>query len=368
MTADSRRLRVGLLFGGRSGEHEVSIRSALSVLEAIDREKYEVVPIGITREGRWLIATDPRQLIAGGAVAGQGTMVAVVPEPGDRKLTTVDATAGRAVGQVDVVFPLLHGPYGEDGTVQGLLELANVPYVGAGVLGSACGMDKGVMKRLFQAANLPVLDWVAIRKVDWRRDPAGTIRELADRLGYPNFVKPANLGSSVGISKVRHPDEFHDALELAFSYDIKVVVERAAIDCREVECAVLGNDEPVASVVGELVPRREFYDYTAKYVSNDTDLYIPADLPEPVGTRVQALAVAAFQAVECAGLGRVDFFVQRDTGAISVNEINTLPGFTSISMYPKLWEASGIGYRELIDRLIQLAFERHAERSALRIS
>ena len=322
-------IRVGLISGGRSGEHEVSLRSAESILKAIDRRKYDVIPITISHEGRWEPFT-------------------ISPDP-------------LAERQIDVVFPILHGTYGEDGTVQGLFELANIPYVGAGVLGSAAGMDKDVMKRLFRDAGLPIVDYWVLRK----RDLDSFLRAHIARLPYPVFVKPANLGSSVGITKVHGAEELPAALATAAEYDRKIVVEKG-VDAREIELSVLGNDDPIASLPGEIIPSREFYDYKAKYVDENSRLLIPAPLEVIQTNDAQRLAIAAFKVLECSGMARVDLFLERSTGKFYVNEINTLPGFTSISMYPKLWETSGIPYPELIDRLITLAIERHAEKNKLR--
>src|SRR5438093_3984864 len=324
-----KKIRVGVIFGGRSGEHEVSLRSAESILKAIDRQKYDVVPITISHEGGW----EPFTLS---------------PDPSGER-------------GVDVVFPIVHGTYGEDGTIQGLFELANVPYVGAGVLGSAVGMDKDVMKRLLRDAGLPVVDYWTFLK----RDMDAFLKAHIGSLPYPVFVKPANLGSSVGITKAHSAEELPCALHTAAEYDRKIVVENG-IDAREIELSVLGNDDPIASVPGEIIPAREFYDYNAKYVSDDSRLLIPAPLTEIQKNDAQRLAIAAFKALECSGMARVDLFLEKTTGKFYVNEINTLPGFTSISMYPKLWEASGIPYPELIDRLITLALDRHAEKNKLR--
>jgi D-alanine-D-alanine ligase len=347
-----KKIRVGVIFGGRSGEHEVSLRSAESILKSIDRSKYEVVPIGITHEGRWLSSKGALSLLPAKDVIEKtltaGEAIALSAEPA-------------AEGVVDVVFPVLHGTYGEDGTIQGLLELANVPYVGAGVLGSAVGMDKDVMKRLLREAGLPIVDYWMLLKSGITR----FVERQRDTLPYPVFVKPANLGSSVGITKVHGGDDLRAALEAAAAYDRKMVVEKG-LDAREIEIAVLGNDEPVASVPGEIKPAREFYDYQAKYVTDDSELMIPAPLKPAEVEQAQRLAIAAFKVLECSGLARVDLFLERSSNKLYVNEINTLPGFTSISMYPKMWEASGIPYSELIDRLIALALERHAEKNKLK--
>jgi D-alanine-D-alanine ligase len=364
------RLKVGVLFGGRSAEHEVSILSARNVIAALDPEKFDVVPIGIARDGRWVLQSvtrllrdkgDPRfvQLDTAGPsvplINHAAHCVVKTPEPE----VTVDS--------LDVVFPVLHGPMGEDGTVQGLLELAGVPYVGAGVLGSAVGMDKDVMKRLLRDAGIPIAKHLTLRVADYRRHQQRWLREIDEQIGYPLFVKPANLGSSVGISRVASRAQLPVALDKAFVYDMKILVE-AGVAGREIECAVLGNDEPVASIPGEIIVRHEdgFYSYDAKYVSeHGAALQIPAALDAELSRAAQRLAVAAFQALECSGLARVDFFLQPE-GTLLVNEINTLPGFTAISMYPKLWAASGVPPRELVARLIELAIERHRQRRSLR--
>jgi D-alanine-D-alanine ligase len=387
------KLRVGILFGGRSGEHEVSLLSAASVLNAIDTEKYEVVPIGITKDGRWLTAEhaenllqgklmlEPRNLRAGdpettpsAAVLARGEAVVVPPEPVHRQSGLVpfqtDAAMMRRASDrainVDVIFPVLHGTFGEDGTIQGLLELADIPYVGAGVLGSAAGMDKDIMKSLFIAAGIPIVKHVTILRSAWEKDPKKVQKLMESKLTYPVFVKPANLGSSVGISKAHNRKELGPAVEEAAKFDRKIVIEQGVggkkEKAREIECSVLGNDEPVASVPGEIVPGKEFYDYTAKYVDEGSQLIIPAKLTKAETKRVQDLAVAAFQAVDCSGLARVDFLMDPKTRKIYLNEINTMPGFTSISMYPKLWGASGLGYADLIDRLIQLGIARHDDK------
>ena len=350
--SEFKKTRVGVIFGGRSGEHEVSLRSAESVIRSLDPSKYEVVPIAITHEGRWLGTRDAMKLLSPGeaiqAALKTGEPMAVVPEP-------------QRNGAVDVFFPIVHGTYGEDGTIQGLLELAGVPYVGAGVLGSAVGMDKDVMKRLLREAGLPVGDFWVTRS----KDIEAFIGEFGKELPYPVFVKPANLGSSVGITKAHNVGELPAAIAFAAEFDRKIIIEKG-IDAREIEISVLGNADLKASIPGEIIPSREFYDYQAKYVSDDSRLIIPASLNEAQVRNAQALAVQAFQALECSGLARVDLFLEKPTGKFFVNEINTLPGFTSISMYPKLWEASGLSYADLLDRLIALAIERHAEKKKLR--
>ena len=351
-----KKLRVGVLFGGRSGEHEISLRSANSILKAIDRRKYDVVPIAIDKTGRWLGAGSAMALLAGDSTLQLEAS------------TEIDPSA--AASSIDVVFPVLHGTFGEDGTIQGLLELLDVAYVGSGVLGSAAGMDKDAMKKLFRAAGLPQTPHLTFLRGEWRADPRRVQRAVEKALRYPLFVKPANLGSSVGISKVHSRAELAAALDLAASFDRKLVVEEGVggpgAKPRELEVAVLGNDSPEASVVGEIVPAKEFYDYEAKYQLAGPDesvAHIPAKLPAAQSKRIRAMAIEAFRACDCAGLARVDFLLDPGPGAgIYLNEINTMPGFTSISMYPKLWAASGLGYPELIDRLIVLAQERHQDK------
>jgi len=392
--------RVGVLFGGRSGEHEVSLLSAASVLKAIDKTKYDVVPIGITKEGRWVTAAHAERLLkarasdaqrsrplragdpettSAAAVLAKGEGVVVPPMPGKNHSALVPFETGASELHaahkpidVDIIFPVLHGTFGEDGTIQGLLELADIAYVGAGVLGSAAGMDKDVMKRLFREAGIPIVKHVTVLRSAWREEPKQVRQQIEDALNYPVFVKPANLGSSVGISKVHDASELAAAMNEAGQYDRKLVVEQGVggnrSKAREIECSVLGNDKPIASVPGEVVPIKEFYDYTAKYLDEGSKLIIPADLPGKKQAEVQRLAIAAFQAVDCAGLARVDLLMDPRSSKLYANEINTIPGFTSISMYPKLWEATGISYPELIDRLIQLGLERHADKKQNRYS
>jgi D-alanine-D-alanine ligase len=363
----TRKIRVGILFGGRSGEHDVSLQSAASVIKALDPAKYETMPIGITHEGHWRAGTDAVQTLA--QVLESGRPVTPSVDPTGPKFLPLDSSAlpANSLPSPDVVFPVLHGTFGEDGTVQGLLELADVPYVGAGVLASSAGMDKDVMKRLFRDAGLPVVPWELILRSDWESHP-GAIRQRIERQwGYPLFVKPVNLGSSVGISKVHNRRELAAALNLAAQYDRKILVEKG-IDAREIECSVLGNDYPEASVPGEVVPVNEFYDYEAKYIKEGSELVITAQLTARQTKRVQEVAIRAFQAIDGAGMGRVDFLLDRRTGKVYLNEINTIPGFTSISMYPKLWEASGIPYSRLLDRLIELALERYQEKSRTRFA
>ena len=379
------KLRVGVLFGGRSGEHEVSLLSAASVLAAINREKYEVIPVGITKEGRWLNVEDSNLLLA--PIAGQAEPRAGDPHnaaaatPGDSEAIVIPPESregllsfegARDQKHLDVILPVLHGTFGEDGTMQGLFELSGVAYAGSGVLGSAAGMDKDVMKRLFASAELPIPKHVTLLRSAWQREPHDAIQVVEGKLKYPLFVKPANGGSSVGISKAHHRRELHTALDLAAQYDRKIVVEQAVGagrkgtgKARELEVAILGNDNPQASVVGEIVPGKEFYDYEAKYLSQGSRLVLPAELSKKQAKKIQAMAIRAFEACDCAGLARVDFLLEPGKkGRVYLNEINTMPGFTSISMYPKLWAASGVPYPALIDRLIELALERAAERAA----
>lgn len=373
MTQRGSRRRVGVIFGGRSGEHDVSLRSAQTVMAALEAAGYQVVPIGITREGQWLTAGDPMRALQEAsplfALGDGGTRTTGSIEEQVTALSLrAQAAAAPAVipangwaGELDVIFPVLHGPMGEDGTVQGLFELAGLPYVGSGVMASAVAMDKAVTKQLLAQAGIPQAGWLAVLRKEWQRYPDEIRADIERELGYPCFVKPANLGSSVGVSKVRGPEELDEAMREAGLYDRKIIVEQG-IDARELEVSVLGNDEPVASIVGEIVPSREFYDYEAKYVDDDSALLIPAPVPDEVAEQVRGLAVRAFRVLDCAGMARVDFFLERQSNRVLLNEVNTIPGFTSISMYPLLWEASGVSLPELVRRLVELAVERHAER------
>ena len=358
-----RRLRVGVLFGGRSGEHEISILSARSVVASLDPQKYEVIPIAITKDGRWLPPGKARAALDAPAVPAdeKDGHTALVPVPGGGAFLQEDRAEHRQV--VDVVFPVLHGPFGEDGTVQGLLELANVPYVGCGVLGSAVGMDKAFQKLLLRAQGLRVKDWVVVRAHEWARDRDVCMGAVEEAFGYPCFAKPANLGSSVGITKVTCARDLPGAVAEALRWDEKAMIEDAAENHREIECAVLGNHEPDASVPGEVIPHREFYDYEAKYHDERTELIVPADLPAAVTAEVQRVAVRAFRALECRGMARVDFFLEPQD-ELFLSEVNTIPGFTPVSMYARMWEASGLSYAALLDRLIALALERHEARAA----
>src|SRR3954466_14402084 len=366
-----KKLRVGIIYGGRSGEHEVSLASAAAVFQNLDPARYEAVAVRIEKDGRWTLPPEPPKVMkaadvikgAPGAPTDAGRHAHPIAYPGGDTLI-----AGDSGVKLDVVFPVLHGPYGEDGTVQGLLELANVPYVGAGVLASAVGMDKAAMKLVFAAKGLPICDYEVVLKRDWQRDERAVLNTIASRLGFPLFVKPANLGSSVGISKAKHATELRAAIELAAQFDRKIVVEAAVPKAREIEVAVLGNDDPEASVPGEIIPSGEFYDYQAKYVSDDSRTVIPAQIEPARADEVRRLAVAAFKAIDGAGMARVDFLLAGDSGVLYLNEVNTIPGFTTISMYSKMWEASGLPYAQLLDRLIALAIDRHAEKQQLRTS
>jgi D-alanine-D-alanine ligase len=358
MNGHSRKLRVGVLFGGRSGEHEVSLASAASIIRGLDPQKYEAVPIGITKEGHWRVGAGAQKMLPEVLRTGQGVVMSA--DPTESALMPID---GSAQGQkLDVVFPVIHGTFGEDGTMQGLLELAGLPFVGAGVLGSAIGMDKDIAKKLMQVAGIPVVPWIAVQRADWERQPKEIRRAIEKKFKYPVFVKPATLGSSVGMTKVHSRAELGPALDLAAEFAMKIMVERA-VSAREIEVSVLGNHDPRASVPGEIVPHREFYDYAAKYLEEGTQLLIPAKLKKSEVKKVQAMAVTAFRALELSGMARVDFFIEKRGGKIFLNEVNTIPGFTSISMYPKLWEANGIPFRELVTKLIDLALEQHREKA-----
>jgi D-alanine-D-alanine ligase len=363
-----KKLRVGILFGGRSGEHEVSLASAASVIRALDPDKYEAVPIGITKEGRWLAGASAQKLLP--EVLKSGERVVLPADPSAASLLPVSLAGSRQENrgiQVEVMFPVLHGTFGEDGTVQGLLELAGLPYVGAGVLASSVGMDKDVQKRLFAYAGLPIVPFIAVSRKEWEREPKRTLAKIQKELRYPLFVKPATLGSSVGMTRVAKAKELPAALNLAAEFALKIIVEKA-VNAREIEVSVLGNDDPKASIPGEIIPHREYYDYTAKYLEEGTRLEIPAKLTRAQAKKIQEYAIRAFRAIDGAGMARADFFVDKKTSRIFINELNTIPGFTSISMYPKMWEASGISYKELIDRLIQLALELHAEKARTKYS
>jgi D-alanine-D-alanine ligase len=371
-----KKLRVGVIFGGRSGEHEVSIRSARAIVEAIDRKKYDVVPIAITKEGKWLAPAHSAQLLPAAvhsllpSKTHEATAdIALLGDPSHKGLIALE---GEVSGErLDVVFPALHGPFGEDGTLQGLLEMADVPYVGCGVLASACGMDKVAMKSLFVQAGLPICKYVWFLRSQWRNNPAKVIRKVTSEIGLPCFVKPANLGSSVGVSRAKDKKSLSDAIDLAAEYDRKIIVEEELV-AREIECAVLGNDEPKASLPGEYVVYDEaarFLDYTEKYSNTgNVSFVVPAPLSKSMTTKIQQMAIRAFQSVDGAGLARVDFFVMRDGGGLVINELNTMPGLTEVSGYPKMWEASGLPFPRLLEVLIELAFERHREKSLTKTS
>ncbi|MDP6582261.1 MAG: D-alanine--D-alanine ligase family protein [Vicinamibacterales bacterium] len=386
-----RRLRIGVVYGGRSSEHAVSLASAAAIFANLDRERYEPVPIRIAQDGRWTLAEHPptlesaaetteRARLEHGRAGRSAREVHLLAHPSDETMLKVERGVGADTGPddsghaivdaltLDVIFPIVHGPYGEDGTLQGLLELADIPYVGAGVLASAVGMDKAVMKVLFAARGLPIVGHDVVLRRDWQTDRLGIVSGLAERLRFPLFVKPANLGSSVGISRAEDRDTLSSAIDLAAEFDRKIVVEEGVSPCREIECAVLGNNTPETSVPGEIIPSRDFYDYEAKYLDDRSEIVIPATLTPEQTNEVRRLAIAAFRAIDGAGMARVDFLLERDTDRIFVNEINTLPGFTTISMYSKLWEASGLSYPALLDRLIALAAERHAEKQESRTS
>ena len=363
------RLKVGVLFGGRSAEHEVSLRSAAAVVGALDRDKYEVIPLKIGRDGGWQLPAAREHAFLEGVAGEESKPTGLLADPTSSELLVQQEPKASwrphpGPGQLDVVFPVLHGTYGEDGTVQGFLELTGIPYVGAGVAASAVAMDKALMKSVFRDQGLPVLPYVVVSEYEWDRAAKKILASIEKALIFPLFVKPANLGSSVGVSKVKVEADLTPAIREAFRYDRKTIVEQG-IDAREIEVSVLGNDEPQASLPGEIVPSREFYDYRAKYIDDDSELLIPAPLDEATTARAQQLAIDAFTAVDAAGMARADLFLSRSTEELFVNEVNTIPGFTSISMYPKLWEASGLSFSELVDRLIELALERSSQKAKL---
>jgi D-alanine-D-alanine ligase len=360
-----KKLRVGVIFGGRSGEHEVSLASAASVIRALDPEKYEAVPIGISKDGRWLVGTGAQKMLA--EVLKYGARVSLPPDPTSASLVPLTPSPGQPSITVDVMFPVLHGTFGEDGTVQGLLELAGLPYVGAGVLASAVGMDKDVQKRLFAEAGLPIVPFIAVRRSEWEKERAKVITAIKKKFRFPVFVKPATLGSSVGMTRVKAAHQLGAAIDTAAEFGLKIMVEKA-VTAREIEVSVLGNDDVRASIPGEILPHREFYDYTAKYLEQGTRLLIPAPLKKKQVAMFQEYAVRAFKAIDGTGMARCDFFLENRTGKVFINELNTIPGFTSISMYPKMWEASGLPYPKLIDRLIELAFELHREKARTKYS
>ncbi len=367
----AKKTNVAVIFGGRSGEHEVSLVSAKSVIDALDKEKYEIVPIGITKEGQWFTGSDPIKTLKNEEkpVIKKRAMI-----PPDRDIRGVVILITSREGEfvfdriipVDVIFPVLHGPYGEDGTIQGLFEMADIPYVGAGVLASSCAMDKVVMKSLFKSGGLRVTDDMVLTKGDWENGREKILINLESAFGYPLFVKPPNLGSSVGINKAHDRAELIKDIDIAFEFDRKVLVEQAVPHAREIECSVLGNDNPVASVPGEIIPCNEFYDYEAKYIAGKSQTLAPADLEREIIEEVKEMAVRGFKILNCEGMARADFLLQKGSKKLYINELNTIPGFTSISMYPKLWEADGLPYSQLLDRLIELAIERHREKDRIR--
>jgi D-alanine-D-alanine ligase len=367
----TKKLRVAVLFGGRSGEHEVSLMSARSVIAALDPEKYEIFPVGITHAGNWVIGENVLDALEQGKTESLDH-AAIFPEPEHKGLYAIhnlalsgaEGTQHIKITDIDVLFPVLHGTFGEDGTMQGLFELADVAYVGAGVVGSAVGMDKGLFKDVMRANNIPVVDWVILHRSEIEQDMEAAIRKAETLGAYPLFAKPANLGSSVGITKCNSRADLGEGLMEAAAFDRRILVERGVVNGREIEVSVLGNDQPIASVPGEVLPSREFYSYEAKYVDGSSELVIPALIPAEAAELIRDLAVRAYKAIDCAGMARADFFLEKETGRVLLNELNTLPGFTSISMYPKLWNATGISYPQLVDRLIELALERKAERDA----
>lgn len=358
-----KKLRVAVLFGGRSGEHEVSLMSARSVIAALDSTKYEIFPVGITHAGNWFVGENILDALEQNKTNSLDHAF-IFPEPDHTGLYAIRNTKHVKISDIDVFFPVLHGPFGEDGTMQGLFELADVAYVGAGVVGSAVGMDKGIFKDVMRANSIPVVDWIILHRAEIQQNMETAIRK-AEALGaYPLFAKPANLGSSVGISKCNNRSDLGEGLMEAAAFDRRILIEHGVVNAREIEVSVLGNDEPIASVCGEVLPSREFYSYESKYVDGTSGLVIPAQIPEETSNQIRDFAVRAYKAIDCAGMARADFFLEKETGRVLLNELNTLPGFTSISMYPKLWNATGISYPKLVDRLIELALERKAERDA----
>lgn len=357
------KIRVGVIFGGRSGEHEVSIVSAESVIKALDPKKYDVTAIGITKSGKWISGPSSFTMLKAGNKRILPKFEKIVtPDSTRRGLVSMSNSSGRSsVSELDVIIPVIHGTYGEDGTLQGLLELANIPYVGSGVLASSIAMDKVISKQLFMQAGIPVLPYISFLRNEWNNNKAAILRQINSNLKYPIFVKPANQGSSVGIGLAKDKKSLISSILDASRYDKKLLIEQGLEKPREIEVSVLGNDNPMASIPGEIVPSNEFYDYDAKYVDNKSEALIPAKLTKKLSDSIRKMAIEAYRTLNCAGMARVDFLIDRKTNKIYLNEINTIPGFTSISMYPKLWEASGISYQNLIDRLIKLAIERFNE-------
>lgn len=368
----TQKKRIGIIFGGRSCEHDVSLASAASVVQNLDTEKYDIVPIAITQEGTWLWGIEPQQMLRAAsdpasaeAIAAAPVVTLVVDSRSKRFISIDNAQSLPGNGELDVLFPVLHGPYGEDGTIQGLFEMANIPYVGCGVVGSATGMDKEIMKELFQAAGLPIVKTLTYRRFEWERELEQLLTTIENQLTYPCFVKPANLGSSVGVGKANNRDQLLKVINEAFTYDNKIEVEQG-IDCREFSCAILGNDEPKASVVGEILPGDEFSDYEDKYVNHTIQFVIPSTLPDETSQMLRDMALRAYRMLNLKGLSRVDFFQDKATGQFYINEVNTLPGFTEMSLYPKLWAGSGLGYSQLLDKLIELALQQYEARQQLR--
>jgi D-alanine-D-alanine ligase len=368
-----KKLCVGVIFGSRSCEYEVSLHSATSVITYLDKDKYEVIPLGITKEGSWLLGVEPTQLLAAEKAKSEienlerTRAIVLAGDPNVRTLLPLQDGKQINMGTLDVIFPVLHGPYGEDGTIQGLLEMADIPYVGCGVLGSALGMDKEKMKMIFRAVDLPIVESLTYQRRQWERSPAMIIHAIEHQLGYPCVVKPVNLGSSIGVSWVNNREAFIQAMGVAAEYDSKIIIERG-LNIRELSCGVLGNDEPIASYVGELVTEETLLDYSAKYIHHGFHFVVPADIPPSLAEELRRMSIQAFLALDLSGLARVDFFLDRDSGQIYLNEVNTMPGFTEASVYPKLWQASGLPYQQLLDRLIELALERHEDRRRNRTS
>ena len=373
------RKRLGIVFGGRSSEHAVSLVSARSIISVIDTDVYDIELIGIAQDGTWVVGDAAKSLLDGQPVDPEEIVcIPAVPKAhpimiiersycssGQQQVSGDNTAALRILRQLDVIFPVLHGPYGEDGTIQGLFETCGIPYVGAGVAASAIGMDKILMKNIFMAHGLPTAPFIHFLRSNWQSQAMFIIQQIEREISYPCFVKPSNTGSSIGITKVHSSSNLNHAIEYAAEFDRKIIIEKA-IDCREIECSLLGNDEPIASITGEIIPSREFYSYEAKYIDEGSQLLIPAPVSTNIEQKVQEIAIAAFRAIDCAGMARADFFLEKNTDILYLNELNTIPGFTSISMYPKLWEASGIPYPHLVQRLIDLAFERFGDRQRCR--
>lgn len=361
-----KKIRLGIIFGGKSVEHEVSIMSTRSIVSILDSDKYDIVPVGITKKGQWITTENPMELLSNNSLdEGRKASGIFIGDPEKTGLVSFYHKAEQLVldlkEKVDIIFPVLHGTHGEDGTIQGLFEMADIPYVGCGVLASSLGMDKAIARKVFRQHNIPVVDDRVVLRKDWEKDSENILSELDGQFAYPCFVKPVSLGSSVGVSKARNKSELEEAINIAFKFDRRVLIEEG-IHAREIECSVLGNDDPIASIPGEIVPGKEFYDYEAKYLDSGSKLYIPADIPRDIARKIQEYSIESFKALECSGMARVDFFLEKNTNKIYLNEVNTIPGFTKISMYPKMLEASGVSYKELVNRLIELGLERHREK------